>query len=123
MVAAPPRAPRGYSVGTGRGDAAAAAWIFRGDQAGPERRARHERRYNAASREFFDALAQALRDATGGAATKLEKGSIDEAFVELAAPPRDAKAFCRRVKRAVEAGAGNQTSRYLRARSVERACS
>ena len=36
--------------------------------------------YNAASREFFDALADALA-ATGGGA--IERGSIDEAYVEL----------------------------------------
>ena len=38
--------------------------------------------YNAASREFFDALADALTATGGGAA--IERGSIDEAFVELA---------------------------------------
>ena len=30
-VAAPPRLPRGYSMATGRGAAAAKTWIFRGD--------------------------------------------------------------------------------------------
>ena len=58
--------------------------------------------YNAASREFFDALADALA-ATGGGA--IERGSIDEAFVELE-KPRDPAAFCGRLRAAVEGATG-----------------
>ena len=54
--------------------------------------------YNAASREFFDALADALT-ATGGGA--IERGSIDEGYVELE-KPRDPAAFCGRLRAAVE---------------------
>ena len=57
--------------------------------------------YNAASREFFDALADALT-ATGAA---IERGSIDEAYVELARP-RDPAAFCGRLRAAVEGATG-----------------
>ena len=59
--------------------------------------------YNAASREFFDALADALTATGGGAA--IERGSIDEAFVELARP-RDPAAFCGRLRAAVEGATG-----------------
>ena len=60
--------------------------------------------YNAASREFFDALADALTATGGGAA--IERGSIDEAFVELAMMPRDPAAFCGRLRAAVEGATG-----------------
>ena len=60
--------------------------------------------YNAASREFFDALAAALTATGGGAA--IERGSIDEAFVELAMMPRDPAAFCGRLRAAVEGATG-----------------
>ena len=59
--------------------------------------------YNAASREFFDALADALTATGGGAA--IERGSIDEAFVELE-KPRDPAAFCGRLRAAVEGATG-----------------
>ena len=54
-------------------------------------------------REFFDALADALAATGGGAA--IERGSIDEAFVELAMP-RDPAAFCGRLRAAVEGATG-----------------
>ena len=38
--AAPPRLPRGYSAETSRGDAAGAAWIFRGGASAPTARVR-----------------------------------------------------------------------------------
>ena len=60
--------------------------------------------YNAASREFFDALADALTATGGGAA--IERGSIDEAFVELEMMPRDPAAFCGRLRAAVEGATG-----------------
>ena len=60
--------------------------------------------YHAASREFFDALADALTATGGGAA--IERGSIDEAFVELAMMPRDPAAFCGRLRAAVEGATG-----------------
>ncbi len=50
--------------------------------------------YNVASREFFDALADALTATGGGAA--IERGSIDEAYVELARTPRGRCRVCRR---------------------------
>ena len=59
--------------------------------------------YNAASREFFDALADALTATGAGAA--IERGSIDEAFVELE-KPRDPAAFCGRLRAAVEGATG-----------------
>ena len=59
--------------------------------------------YNAASREFFDALADALA-ATGGGAS-IERGSIDEGYVELE-KPRDPAAFCGRLRAAVESATG-----------------
>ena len=59
--------------------------------------------YNAASREFFDALADALTATGGGAA--IERGSIDEGFVELE-KPRDPAAFCGRLRAAVEGATG-----------------
>jgi hypothetical protein len=59
--------------------------------------------YNAASREFFDALADALTATGGGAA--IERGSIDEGFVELE-KPRDPAAFCGRLRAAVESATG-----------------
>lgn len=61
--------------------------------------------YNAASREFFDALDVALRNASGGEVPAIERWSIDEGFVELA-KPRDPAAFCSQVRAAVESATG-----------------